>query len=42
VFHGFAGILGKRHEESYTHVQAVRAACYGYGGHTQEYRYHRG
>ena len=42
MFHGFAGILGKLHEESYTHVQDVRAASHGYGGHTQEYRYHRG
>ena len=40
VFAGFAKILGDLHEESYIYVQDVRAASYGYGGHTQEYRYH--
>jgi len=39
---GFAGIPGNLHEESYTHVQDVRAASHGYGRHTQEYGYHRG
>lgn len=42
AFDGFAAILGNLHEESYIYVQDVRAASYGYGGHTQEYRYHRG
>ncbi|MET0964165.1 MAG: 4-oxalocrotonate tautomerase family protein [Noviherbaspirillum sp.] len=40
AFAGFASILGSLHEESYIHVQDVRAASYGYGGYTQEYRYH--
>jgi 4-oxalocrotonate tautomerase len=41
VFAGFEKILGNLHEESYIHVNDVRAASYGYGGHTQEYRYHQ-
>lgn len=40
AFEGFAQILGSLHEESYIYVQDVRAASYGYGGYTQEYRYH--
>jgi 4-oxalocrotonate tautomerase len=40
AFDGFARILGNLHEESYIHVQDVRAAAYGFGGYTQEYRYH--
>lgn len=40
AFDGFARILGSVHEESYIYVQDVRAASYGYGGLTQEYRYH--
>ena len=40
AFDGFARILGSLHEESYIHIHDVRAASYGYGGHTQEYRYH--
>ncbi|WP_353156331.1 4-oxalocrotonate tautomerase family protein [Herminiimonas fonticola] len=40
AFAGFARILGNLHEESYIHVQDVKAASYGYGGYTQEYRYH--
>jgi 4-oxalocrotonate tautomerase len=39
VFDGFGRILGDLHEESYIYVQDVRAAAYGYGGKTQEYRY---
>lgn len=39
AYEGFAAILGDLHEESYIHVQDVRAAAYGYGGRTQEYRY---
>ena len=39
VFGGFAKILGDIHEESYIHVNDVRAAAYGYGGRTQEFRY---
>jgi 4-oxalocrotonate tautomerase len=40
AFEGFAGLLGNLHEESYIHVEDVRAASYGFGGITQEYRYH--
>jgi 4-oxalocrotonate tautomerase len=39
AFDGFARLLGELHEESYIHVHDVRAASYGYGGLTQEYRY---
>lgn len=40
AFAGFERILGNLHEESYIYVHDVRAASYGYGGYTQEYRYH--
>lgn len=40
AFEGFEKILGDLHEESYIYVADVRAAAYGYGGKTQEYRYH--
>jgi 4-oxalocrotonate tautomerase len=40
AFAGFERLLGNLHEESYIYVQDVRAASYGYGGYTQEYRYH--
>lgn len=40
AFEGFERILGNLHEESYIYVQDVRATSYGYGGKTQEYRYH--
>jgi 4-oxalocrotonate tautomerase len=40
AFDGFARILGNLHEESYIYVQDVKAASYGFGGYTQEYRYH--
>ncbi|MGV0981791.1 MAG: tautomerase family protein [Polynucleobacter sp.] len=40
VFEGFERILGNLHEESYAYVADVRATAYGYGGKTQEYRYH--
>lgn len=42
AFAGFAQLLGNLHEESYIYVQDVRAASYGYGGLTQEYRYQHG
>lgn len=42
AFDAFASLLGNLHEESYIHVQDVRAAAYGYGGRTQEYRYQQG
>jgi 4-oxalocrotonate tautomerase len=40
AFQGFADLLGNLHEESYIHIEDVRAASYGFGGFTQEYRYH--
>lgn len=40
VFKSFEGLLGDLHHESYIYVEDVRAAAYGYGGLTQEYRYH--
>lgn len=40
AFNGFSQLLGDLHEESYIYVQDVRATAYGYGGKTQEYRYH--
>jgi 4-oxalocrotonate tautomerase len=39
AFDAFAALLGKLHDESYIYVQDVRAAAYGYGGRTQEWRY---
>ena len=39
AFDAFDALLGKLHDESYIYVQDVRAAAYGYGGHTQEWRY---
>lgn len=39
AFSAFGQLLGNLHEESYIYVQDVRAAAYGYGGKTQEYRY---
>lgn len=39
VFEAFAGLLGDLHNESYVYVQDVRAAAYGFGGKTQEYRH---
>jgi 4-oxalocrotonate tautomerase len=41
AFEGFSSLLGNLHEESYIYVQDVRAAAYGYGGKTQEWRYQR-
>ncbi len=40
VFKSFEGLLGDLHHESYIYVEDVRATAYGYGGLTQEYRYH--
>lgn len=40
AFVEFERLLGNVHDESYIYVQDVRAASYGYGGRTQEYRYH--
>jgi 4-oxalocrotonate tautomerase len=39
AFDGLARLLPNLHEESYIHVEDVRAAAYGYGGRTQEFRY---
>ena len=41
AFAGFEKILGNLDDKSYVYVEDVRATAYGYGGHTQEYRYHR-
>jgi 4-oxalocrotonate tautomerase len=41
VFDAFARLLPTSlHEESYIHVDDVRPTAYGYGGRTQEFRYH--
>jgi 4-oxalocrotonate tautomerase len=42
AFAAFSKLLGDLHSESYIYVQDVRAAAYGYGGETQEYRYQHG
>ena len=42
AFEAFARLLGDLHAESYVYVQDVRAAAYGYGGKTQEFRYQQG
>lgn len=39
AFAAFERMFGNLHHESYIYVQDVRAAAYGYGGLTQEYRY---
>ncbi|MHA6844686.1 tautomerase family protein [Ralstonia syzygii] len=39
AFGAFSRLLGNLHEESYIYIQDVRAASYGYGGKTQEYRF---
>ena len=41
VFQAFTEILGDLHPVSYILIHDVRAAAYGYGGETQEFRYHR-
>ena len=41
VFASFEPLGGPLHEESYIHVHDARAASYGYGGRTQEWRYQR-
>ena len=40
VFGAFGKLLGDLHEVSYIYVEDVRATAYGFGGKTQEYRYH--
>ncbi|VVD89475.1 4-oxalocrotonate tautomerase [Pandoraea horticolens] len=39
VFEALSGLLGNVHACSYIHVIDARAAAYGYGGRTQEYRH---
>ncbi len=39
IYASFSEILGELHECSYVHVIDARAAAYGYGGKTQEYRH---
>lgn len=41
AFAAFGKLLGNLHDESYIYVQDVRATAYGYGGQTQESRYHQ-
>jgi len=41
VFAAFEKLLGNLHPESYIYVQDVRPTAYGYGGKTQEFRYHK-
>ena len=40
AFAAFDKLLGNLHEQSYIYVNDVRATAYGYGGKTQEFRYH--
>ncbi|WP_454723081.1 MULTISPECIES: tautomerase family protein [Cupriavidus] len=42
AFDALAELVGNVHPVSYIHVIDARAATYGYGGLTQEYRYHHG
>ncbi len=40
AFQAFKQLLGDLHDESYIYIQDVRATAYGYGGLTQEHRFH--
>lgn len=40
VYDTMASLMPQLHPVSYVHVIDARAAAYGYGGKTQEYRYH--
>ena len=40
AFDSFSKLLGNLHEVSYIYIEDVRATAYGYGGLTQECRYH--
>jgi 4-oxalocrotonate tautomerase len=40
AFDGFSRLLGNLHDESYIYIQDVRASAYGFGGKTQEFRFH--
>ena len=41
IFKAFSELLGDLHDVSYIYIQDVRATSYGYGGKTQEYRFHQ-
>lgn len=41
AFKGFSLLLGDLHHESYIYVEDVRPTAYGYGGLTQEFRFHQ-
>jgi 4-oxalocrotonate tautomerase len=41
VFGAFEKLLGNLHSESYIYVQDVRPTAYGFGGKTQEFRFHQ-
>jgi 4-oxalocrotonate tautomerase len=41
VFGAIEKLLGNLHPESYIYIQDVRPTTYGYGGKTQEFRYHQ-
>ena len=41
AFEALAQLLRKLHEQSYIYMQDVIATTYGYGGRTQEHRYHQ-
>lgn len=41
VYHALEAIMANLHDASYVHVEDVRATAYGYGGKTQEYRFHK-
>lgn len=40
VFAAFGQLLGDLHPESYVYIQDVRSTAYGFGGKTQEFRFH--
>ena len=41
VFAAFRKLLGEVHPESYIYIQDVRPTTYGFGGKTQEFRFHQ-
>jgi len=41
VFAAFRRLLGDLHPESYIYIQDVRPTTYGFGGKTQEFRFHQ-
>ena len=40
VFAAFGKLLGDVHPESYIYIQDVRPTTFGFGGKTQEFRFH--